>query len=408
MEEHKSNGIIAFLFENSLFLIFGAFAALAWANIDHEGYEHLKHFKIFADSAIGTLKPDGTRVLDLHYLVNDILMALFFAIAGKEVWEATLPGGPLSNPKRAAVPLVSAVGGMAGPAFLYLGGASIIGMYDQLSNGWAIPCATDIAFSYMVARIIFGAGHPAIPFLLLLAIADDAMGLLILAVFYPQEEVQLLWMLLPVLSIIMGLGFRRFRLQSFWWYLLIPGAISWLGFAKAGLHPALGLLPVIPTMPHAHIDKGLFNWSELNATDTLNEFEHWWDKPVEIILMLFGLLNAGVVVSAVAEPTYLILIGLLVGKPIGIWLCAMLVARGFRFGLPDGLSSSNLVVVGFAAGIGFTVALFIATVAFPPGNVQDAAKMGALGSFFAAPLTYIVAKLLRTEKVTSTAEALHT
>ena len=395
----SSNKVIAFLFENSLFLIFGAFAGLAWANIDHESYEHLLHLELFANNWIGTLQANGSRIIDLHFLVNDVLMVLFFAIAGKEVWEAALPGGPLSNPRRAAVPIISAVGGMAGPALLYLLGASMLGQYDQLSNGWAIPCATDIAFSYMVARLVFGPGHPAIPFLLLLAIADDAMGLLVLAVFYPQEEVQILWMLLPVAGVILGLIFRRLRLQSFWWYITIPGILSWIGFAKSGIHPALGLLPIIPTMPHAHVDKGLFDWEELNDKDTLNSFEHWFKNPVEIILALFGFLNAGVVFSAIGSPTFFVLGGLLLRKPIGIWLSGMLVAKGLRFGLPDGITPKVLLVIGFAGGIGFTVALFVATVAFEPGAVQDAAKMGALFSFAAAILTYLVAKVIRIEKI---------
>lgn len=394
----QSGNVISFLLENSFFLIFGAFAGLAWANLDHEGYEHILHFKLFTDTWIGTMQPDGTRVIDLHFLVNDILMVLFFAIAGKEVWEATLPGGPLNNPKRAAVPIIAAVGGMAGPALLYLWGAHYIGQYAELNNGWAIPCATDIAFSYMVARIIFGAGHPAIPFLLLLAIADDALGLLILAVFYPQEEVQIVWMLLPVTAVVIGLIFRRMRMQSFWWYITIPGIISWIGFAKAGLHPALGMLPVIPTLPHAHVDRGIFDWEELKATDTLNAFEHWWKNPVELILGLFGFFNAGVVFSAIGPATFLVLGGLLLGKPIGIWLFGMLVGRGLRFGLPEGITPKTLLVIGFAAGIGFTVALFVATVAFPAGPLQDAAKMGALASFSAAFLTYVVAKLMRIQK----------
>lgn len=389
-----SKNLIDFLLKNSIFLILGALIGLVWANVNHESYEHIKHLTILKNLPIGTLHEDGTRVFDLHYLVNDILMTLFFAIAGKEVWEATLPGGPLNNPKRASVPIISAVGGMAGPALIYLGGAAIIGRFAELNNGWAVPCATDIAFSYMLARIIFGAGHPAIPFLLLLAIADDALGLLILAIFYPQEEVQLIWMLLPVIAVGIGLLFQRMRLRSFWWYLGIPGIISWIGFAKAGLHPALGLLPIIPTIPHAHADKGLFNWQELNATDSLNRFEHWWKNPVEIILMLFGMFNAGVVFSAIDAPTYLIMIGLIAGKPIGIWFSAMATAKGLKFGLPNGLTSKDMIVVGFAAGIGFTVALFVATVAFPPGNIQDAAKMGALFSFGAAIVTYIVAKIL--------------
>lgn len=394
-----SKNVIDFLLENSIFLILGAILGLVWANMEHETYVELKHLVFLKDVPFGTLEEDGTRVLDLHYLINDILMALFFAIAGKEVWEALLPGGALNDPKKAAVPVVSALGGMAGPALIYLGGAALIDRFAELQSGWAVPCATDIAFSYMLARIIFGAKHPAIPFLLLLAIADDAFGLLVLAIFYPQEEVRLLWMLLPVLAVGIGLLFQRLRMRSFWWYLLIPGIISWVGFAKAGIHPALGLLPIIPTIPHGHSDKGLFNWEELKAKDSLNRFEQWWKNPVEIILMFFGLLNAGVVFSAIDSPTYLIMIALIVGKPIGIWVSAMAVAKGFKFGLPKGLTPKILVVVGFAAGIGFTVALFVATVAFPPGDIQDAAKMGALFSFGAAIITYFVSRLLRIKRL---------
>ncbi len=409
--EKQSRGVIAFLFENSLFLIIGAVAGLVWANLDHilgsHGYHAFLHAELFVNDFIGTPKViDGvaTRVIDVHFLVSDILMAFFFAIAGKEIWEATLPGGPLNNPRKAATPIVAAIGGMAGPALIYLWGTSLIGRFDELSNGWAIPCATDIAFSYMIARIIFGSGHPAIPFLLLLAIADDAMGLLILAIFYPQGEIQIMWMLLPVLGIVVGLIMRKYRFESFWWYILIPGTLSWIGFAMTGVHPALGLLPIIPTLPHAHVDKGLFNWEELQATDTLNKFEHWWKNPVEIILMLFGLLNAGVVFSAIGSPTYLVLVGLLVGKPIGIWLFGMFTAKVMKFGMPEGINSKDLVVIGFAAGIGFTVALFVATVAFPAGDIQDAAKMGALASFLAAGLTFLSAKILKVQKVEASPE----
>ncbi len=389
-----------FLLENSAFLIFGALLGLIWANLDHESYEHLLEFPILVNDLIG-YPHDGHKVINLHFLVNDIFMAFFFAIAGKEIWEATLPGGPLNNPKRAAVPIIAAVGGMVGPALIYLYGTSLIGQYDQLSNGWAIPCATDIAFSYMIARIVFGAAHPAISFLLLLAIADDAMGLLILAIFYPQPgaDGNIWFMLLPVLAIIIGMFMQKQRVHNFWWYLLIPGTISWLGFAFAGLHPALGLLPIIPTMPHEHVDKGLFNWEEMNLTDTLNRFEHWWKNPVEIILGLFGLFNAGVVFNAIGPATYLVLIGLLLGKPLGIWICGMFTAKVLKFGLPEGIDGKVMLVIGITAGIGFTVALFVATVAFPKGPIQDAAKMGALASFSAAILTFIFAKLLNIKKI---------
>jgi NhaA family Na+:H+ antiporter len=156
-------------FENSLFLIAGTLIALLWANLHYSTYEPVSHA--------------------LHFLVNDILMALFFALAAKEVWEAMLPEGVLSSPKKAAMPLMATAGGIFVPAVLYILGAL---MFDPvLVRGWAIPCATDIAFSYLVARTLFGTHHPAIPFLLLLAIADDGIGLFILAVFYPQGEVRL-------------------------------------------------------------------------------------------------------------------------------------------------------------------------------------------------------------------------
>ena len=126
-------GGIKFLLENSLFLIFGAIGGLVWANVNPESYAHLLHFEIlenhiFYDHALNAAHPDK-HVLTLHYLVNDILMALFFGIAGKEVWEATLPGGPLNDPKKAATPLFATVGGMAGPALLYVACAAFIGNY---------------------------------------------------------------------------------------------------------------------------------------------------------------------------------------------------------------------------------------------------------------------------------------
>src|SRR5690606_37556511 len=139
--------------------------------------EHLLHLELLSNDYIGYAHGDH-KVINLHFLVNDILMALFFAIAGKEVWEATLPGGALNDPKKAATPLIATIGGMAGPIGVYILIAFAVGEWGTLSNGWAVPTATDIAFSYMVARIVFGGGHPAIPFLLLLAIADDALGLI--------------------------------------------------------------------------------------------------------------------------------------------------------------------------------------------------------------------------------------
>src|SRR6188768_942332 len=143
---------------------------MIWANLDLSSYEQVAHY--------------------LHFAANDVGMVFFFALAAKEVFEATLPGGPLASPRQAVSPLAAAVGGMAMPALTFVALVSASGP-AELVGGWAIPCATDIAFSAMIARLIFPAAHPAIPFLLLVAIADDALGLVILAVFYPSGPLSL-------------------------------------------------------------------------------------------------------------------------------------------------------------------------------------------------------------------------
>ncbi len=377
---------LTFLLENSLFLIGGAVAALVWANCDAVGYRHFVHheFAMLAE-----------RHVDVHFLINDVAMALFFAIAAKEVLEALLPGGALSNPRTAATPLMATAGGVLAPALIYFAGVHLLGESATLGRGWAIPCATDIAFSYLVARLIFGNGHPAIVFLLLLAIADDAAGLLILAVFYPQEAMHPEWLLLTLAAIGIGLGMRRAGVRNFWWYLLIPGVLSWWSFYEAGIHAALGLVPIIPTMPHANHDVGLFEPEEDSQRDTLSQFEHWWKNPVEVILGLFGLVNAGVVLSNAGTGTWLVLSGLLIGKPLGITLLTLLGEKLFGFQIPDGMNYRHVVTLGMVAGIGFTVALFVSSAAFPdPGAIQDSVKMGALGSFFAAVPAFFIGRAL--------------
>ena len=189
-----------FLSEYSLLLILGALLGLTWANLDPGSYHAFVEVPLIEGGPIGHLHVDAEghahRTLTLHYLINDMLMALFFAIAGKEVWEAVaLQNGALRG-RRAVTPLIATAGGMIGPAAVYLGGAAALGSFAALAHGWAIPTATDIAFSYLVGRMVFGAGHPAVMFLLLLAIADDAGGLIILAVFYPQGELAPAWLLL--------------------------------------------------------------------------------------------------------------------------------------------------------------------------------------------------------------------
>lgn len=424
-----------FLTNYSLLLIAGALIALVWANSDAHSYHLLVEYPLWFNNWIGAdlhhwellMGPDAeafghaetAKVVTAHYLVNDILMAFFFAIAGKEVWEAVILENGSLRGKKAATPLFATLGGMIGPISVYLGLAWFLGAekFGMVANGWAIPTATDIAFSYLVGRLVFGAGHPAVRFLLLLAIADDAAGLIILAIFYPSGELAPVWLLLSLASAVgvyvlfnwlprkldAGDQLRPrstwVRQKLSWWPYLVAGALSWFGFAQSGLHPALGLLPIVPTLPHADRAFGIFAEAEQYLTDLLNHTEHLLKHPVEIVLFFFGLMNAGVEFSAISEPTWLVLAGLIIGKPLGVLLFGYIGAHTLKLGLPAGMRTVDLFVIGCVAAIGFTVSLFVASVAFEPGPVQDAAKMGALFSFAAAGISLIAGKLAKVQKV---------
>lgn len=382
MAKNLKHGIL-FLLENSLFLVAGTLVALFWANIDQGSYNKIAHGP-------------------MHFAINDIGMALFFLLAGKEIREAMLPGGALSEGKTAALPIIATLGGMAGPGLIYFFGAQHFN--PELTRGWAIPMATDIAFSYMVAKLIFGRSiggkTPApIVFLLLLAIADDAGGLIVLAIFYPTGQQNM------VLFAAFGLGaialalvlWKVFKVKHFMPYVVFPGILSWIGFYKGGIHPALALVPLAWCMPHEKSDLGLFDPREGKQNDALNRMEHAFKYPVEIILGLFGFVNAGVVFSSVGTGTMLVLAGLLIGKPLGIMTLSMLGLLG-PFKLPEGMNVKDLFIVSMAAAIGFTVALFVSVVAFKPGPLQDSVKMGALFSFAAFGLTYLAALALGVRK----------
>ena len=423
-----------FITNYSLLLILGAGIALVWANTNPDSYKLVVEYPIWINNWVGvdaqywlksygkyyeiTEITDARKVLSFHYLVNDVLMAFFFAIAAKEVWEAVILKNGSLRGKKAATPLFATAGGMFGPIAVYLGLAAVLRSetYNAVANGWAIPTATDIAFSYLVGRLVFGAGHPAVRFLLLLAIADDAAGLIILAIFYPSGELAPAWLLLSLFAaigvyVLFNWLPRRLdrhdqiRRRSTWvrqklsfWPYLVAACLSWYGFQESGLHPALGLLPIVPTLPHADRAFGIFAEAEQDLTDLLNHTEHLLKHPVEIVLFFFGLLNAGVEFSAIAAPTWLVLAGLIIGKPFGVLLFGWFAAGPLGLGLPQGMRTVDLFVIGCVAAIGFTVSLFIAAVAFDPGPVQDAAKMGALLSFFAAVLSLVAGKLARVEK----------
>lgn len=373
MRHHHS--LVAWAVEHSLVLPVGALIALVWANTSSESYIAFSHA--------------------LDFPVNDIGMVFFFALAAKEVVEATAPGGALHTWRRAGLPAVAAAGGMAAPAMIYVWYVKMA-HEEVLLRGWAIPCVTDIAFSYLIAKMIFRGEHPAIPFLLLLAIADDALGLVILAIFYPPiGEMHLaIGAVLMAAALATAFALKRTRVRIFWPYVAAGGALSWAALFWGGLHPALALVPIIPFLPHAARDPGLFIEAPPEARDALSEFEHWWKYPVQGILFLFGLVNAGVLLHRYSTGTWAVIIAIIAGKPIGIGL-SVAIAVLFGLKLPARLTWREVIVVGCAAGIGFTVALFFATAAFPPGPLLDEAKLGALLSVASALVAIAAAAILK-------------
>jgi Na+:H+ antiporter, NhaA family len=371
---HRSpRRLAAFIVSNSLLLPVGAVTALVWANTAPGAYVR------FASLA--------------RFIVNDIGMTLFFALAAKEIVEATAPHGALHPFSKAAMPVITAIGGMVVPAALYL--AFVTGLdVPQLQRGWAIPTATDIAFSFLIARWLFGRKHPAVPFLLLLAIADDAFGLVVLALIYPAGVVRPVAFVAGLcVAIALCWMFRRARVMQFWPYIAIGGVLSWIAFFRGGLHPALALVPIVPFVPHTARDAGLFEEPQLPPRDPLGHFEETIRVPVEIVLFLFGLVNAGVPLGNVGMGTWMVLVALVAGKPLGIFAAA-LTSEPLGAMLPATLTHRDLLVVGCIAGFGFTVALFFATAAFPDGAFLDQTKMGALISFTAGPLAALVAMML--------------
>ena len=192
-----------------------------------------------------------------------------------------------------------------------------------------IPTATDIALAWLVARFVFGKGHPAISFLLLLAVADDAIGLGIIAIAYPNPELPTIWMntlwVLPGMAIAYGL--RRMNVQSWYPYILIGGAFSWWGLYSAHLHPALALVLIVPFLPAAKHDLGLFvnelvdngkGEEPAHGESPIDRFEHDLKLPVDFGLFFFAFANAGVAFSGINNLTWIILVSLIAGKMIGI------------------------------------------------------------------------------------------
>ncbi|MHB1126706.1 MAG: Na+/H+ antiporter NhaA [Bacillota bacterium] len=379
---------VKLLQEFSIPLISGVLVALLWANLSPHSYHDLVEAEIFYGN-------------NLHFIVNDIFMVFFFAIAGVEIVQSLMPGGDLNPLKKAINPLFATLGGVVTPLAVYLGLNALIGSAEY-SRGWGIPTATDIALAWLIARFVFGALHPAVKFLLLLAIADDAIGLIIIAVFYPDplSPTEPVWLLLVLAGMAIAFLLRKFNVKNYWPYLLISGLMSWTGLHNAHLHPALALVFIVPFLPHPSREKAHLFEEAPGEHSTLAKFEHEWKIFVDFGLFFFGFANAGVQFSEISTPTWLVFLGLVVGKTVGITLFGLL-GKILGFPLPDKMGIKELIMAGFIAALGLTVALFVAGAAFINPEIQGAAKMGALFSASVAFAAIIVGRIIKIKRIDS-------
>ena len=413
---------ITFLQEYSVPLILGVIVALVWANTDFDSYYHVVEFDFWDFGGEKDLYIFDKKHVTVHFLINEIFMVFFFGIAAKEITESILPGGALNPLPKAINPIMGTLGGVFGPvglfillAVIFYGGTEDLGRMmfpaEGVLGGWAIPTATDIALAWLVARVIFGARHAAVNFLLLLAVADDAIGLVIIAVFY-SENVQPLWLLLTLGGMVAAYVFRRIGIT--WWpvYILIAGGMSWVGLVMTGVEPALALVFIVPFLPAMHggghaeetpelehsqhgegHDASLAHGGHGHQTGTLQQFEHHLKLPVDFGLFFFAWANAGVAFGNINQVTLMILLSLIVGKTVGVTLFSSVVSR-LGFPLPEGMGIRHLAVAGMIAGLGLTVALFVANKAYYGTEFLDPGKMGAVFSIVVAGLSFVFARVI--------------
>jgi NhaA family Na+:H+ antiporter len=368
---HSAGALVHFTIEHFLLLPIGGLIALVWANTRPESYFTLAN--------------------NLSFVVNEVGMALFFALITQEIVEEVVPGGALHTWRRWTLPAVAAVGGSIGSALVYL---AFVGLkYESvLVPGWPVAGAIDMAFAYFIVKAIFRR-HAAIPFLLLLAIAADALGVAAIASRHAFVEVRPGGAALMTAAIGLAFAFRRWRVPTFWPYLAICGPLSWWALYVDGFHPAFALVPIVPFFPHAPRSLDLFTDAPHGRHDSPNHFEHVWKYPIQVVLFLFGLVNAGVLLSGYGTGTWALLTAAVVGKPLGI-LAATALAVALGLHLPLRLHWRDLVVVALATSGGFTFGLFFATAVFPVGPILAEVKIGAVATGIGVPLAFAAARLL--------------
>ena len=373
---------------SGLILLIAAVIALILSNTNLSSYYFAA---LDAHILIGT-KNFGLDLSVLHW-INDALMAIFFFIVTLEIKREFIHG-ELSKPKQALLPIIGAVGGMAVPALIYI----LINLETGYTlKGWAIPSATDIAFSIGVLSLL-GSRVPISlkVFLVALAIIDDLGAIVIIAFFY-STELQYNYLLLMLLAFFVLLLFNKFNIKKFGPYLFI-GLLLWYFTHGSGIHSTISGVLLATTIPHRKSEKDF---------SLLLKLEHMLSPYVAFgIMPLFALANAGVVLKGISFNSLLapvplgILCGLFFGKQIGVFLFSFISVKLKFAEMPSNSNWIKFYGVGVLTGIGFTMSLFVGNLAFVDHlNEMDGVKIGVLsGSFLSAIVGYFMLLIVSKKK----------
>jgi len=373
---------------SGLVLLIGAIIALILSNSNLSVY----YFGVLnSHISIGT-QNFGLDLSILHW-INDVLMCVFFFIVTLEI-KREFVHGELSKPKQAALPIIAAAGGMAVPALIYV----LINLEtNNTLRGWAIPSATDIAFSIGVLSLLGKRVPVSLKiFLMALAIIDDLGAIIIIAFFY-STELQYMYLILMIGSFLVLLIINKFGVQKFTPYLLI-GLLLWFFTHKSGIHSTISGVVLALTIPHRVHEKEF---------SLLLKLEHLLSPYVAFgIMPLFALANAGVSLEGVTMKTLMtpvplgIFCGLFFGKQIGVFLFSYISIKLKFAEIPSNSNWIELYAIGILTGIGFTMSLFVGNLAFME-NVHhiDGVKIGVLcGSFLSAFIGYFLLLIITNKR----------
>ena len=367
---------------SGLLLLFAAIIALIVSNSDLSIY-----YKDILETnfRLGVGK-FGINLSVLHW-INDVLMAIFFFLVSLEIKREFIQG-ELSNPKQAMLPIIGAVGGMLVPALIYVA----INYKDPVTlNGWAIPSATDIAFSLGVLSLL-GKRVPLSlkVFLTALAIIDDLGAIIIIAFFY-SGKVQFVYLLLMLICMIILLLFNKLNIRNFIPYLIV-GLFLWEFTHASGIHATISGVLLALTIPHKDNERS-------HSHSLLIKLEHSISPYVAFgIMPIFAFANAGVSLEGIGfdsllEPVPLgILCGLFFGKQIGVFLFSYFSIKLNFAEMPNNSNWITFYGVGVLTGIGFTMSLFVGNLAFAQETTHlDGVKIGVLlGSLLSTIFGYML------------------